>query len=509
MKKKLLIVALLLVYFLTTRAQTSCATALDLPIDATTTVGELTGTYVSNCFVNDPTELATAANWYKFTAMANGVIRINTNLDANDGVNYSDDTRISVYTGTCTSLTCLAASDDINTNNGNYLTDFFFQVTNGQTYYVAFDNNWTVEDVPTGFQVEVSFNGCYPTTGGFGFVNEPTTTTATISWTTAINSPVGYEVLYGPTGFDPDSEGTTIISLTTPQVALTNLTSGTTYDIYVRTKCSDDSFSFWFGPVNFDTMYDAATIPYSYGFESMNGGGWSILTTKAEGSPWKIGVSGDFETVQPHVGDVYAYAGAIPADSDAWLFSRKLNLIQGTTYTLSFYARKAALAGAGNVNNLKIAVGNDVTAAAQFTIQSFGDYTNEDYTLESYNFTVPATGVYYIGFNYTAPAHAQTNYGLLVIDDVTVDVSAGLNDALIAKLAVSPNPTNGVVNISNSENILINGVTVTDLNGRTVKSSKFDGTSNAQVNISDLASGMYMMTISSDNGTAVKKIIKN
>ena len=507
MKKNLLIGAFLLGSFLTAKAQTSCATALDLPFGATTTVGELTGTYVSNCFAGDPDEMATAANWYKFTATSNGVVRINTNLDINDGVVYSNDTRVSVYTGTCAALTCFTASDDVNVNAGIFLTDFFVQVTNGQTYYVAFDNNWAEEDVPTGFQVEVDFSECYPTAGGFAFVNDPTTTTAAISWTAAINSPVGYEVLYGPTGFDPESEGTTIQNLTTPQVSFSDLTSGTTYDLYVRTKCSDDSFSFLVGPVSFDTLYEVATVPYSYGFETANGGGWSTLLTDPDGSPWGVALGNS--NADPHEGDFYANVGAYGAPSDSWLFSRAVNLTQGTNYTLSFYAMKAALVGEGNVNNLTVAVGNDVTAEAQVTIHSFGDYTNEDYTLESYNFTVPTTGVYYIGFNYTAPAHASTNYGLLVIDDVTVDVSAGLNDALISKLAVSPNPTNGVVNISNSENILINGVTVTDLNGRTVKSSKFDGTSNAQVNISDLASGMYMMTISSDNGTAVKKIIKN
>ena len=502
MKKNLLIGAFLLGSFLTAKAQTSCATALDLPVGSITTVGDITGTYVDNCFADDPNEGATAANWYKYTATANGILRVNTNLEVNDGDAYSDDTRISVFTGACASLTCYAALDDVDATN--YLTDIAFQVLNGQTYYIAFDNNW--EEM--GFQVEATFTevSCFSVTGGFTYSGTPTTSEVTISWTAALNSPVGYEVLWGATGFDPETEGTLIENLTTPQATFSGLTAATTYDMYVRTNCGDDNFSTWVGPVSFETPFAPATVPYSYGFEDENGGGWStLLVTGAGWTP----AAGD-DTVPAHTGDVLSYAIGAGVASDYWLFSRAINLTQGTTYAVSYYAARFAIAGAGNVNNLKVTVGNDTTVAAQTTtVQTLDNYSEDDYVLQTSNFTVPTTGVYYIGFNYTAPAQVQTNYGLIALDDITVDVSAGLNDALIAKLAVSPNPTNGVVNISNSENILINGVTVTDLNGRTVKSSKFDGTSNAQVNISDLASGMYMMTISSDNGTAVKKIIKN
>ena len=47
-----------------------------------------------------------------------------------------------------------------------------------------------------------------------------------------------------------------------------------------------------------------------------------------------------------------------------------------------------------------------------------------------------------------------------------------------------------------------------DINGRTVKSLKVDSLTNAQVNISDLAQGIYTVKISSENGSATKKIVK-
>lgn len=103
-----------------------------------------------------------------------------------------------------------------------------------------------------------------------------------------------------------------------------------------------------------------------------------------------------------------------------------------------------------------------------------------------------------------------TDQFFIALDDVVVTEGvAGVENHLTSALSVYPNPANNVVTISNNENILMNNVTVTDLNGRTVKSISFAGVSEAQVNVSDLASGVYMMKISSDKGSVTKKIMKN
>lgn len=97
----------------------------------------------------------------------------------------------------------------------------------------------------------------------------------------------------------------------------------------------------------------------------------------------------------------------------------------------------------------------------------------------------------------------------ITIDNVVIDGSetAGVNENILANLSVYPNPTSDVVNVS--VDALVSNVAIADLNGRTVKTVKFDGVSNASVNVSDLASGVYMMTVSSDKGTTTKKIVKN
>ena len=79
---------------------------------------------------------------------------------------------------------------------------------------------------------------------------------------------------------------------------------------------------------------------------------------------------------------------------------------------------------------------------------------------------------------------------------------------LTVGLNVYPNPTTDVVNVT-LENKSINSVSISDLNGRIVKSKDYKNVSNVSMNVSDLAAGVYMMSITSDSGTATKKIIKN
>jgi hypothetical protein len=74
-------------------------------------------------------------------------------------------------------------------------------------------------------------------------------------------------------------------------------------------------------------------------------------------------------------------------------------------------------------------------------------------------------------------------------------------------LRVSPNPAKDIVTISNPAT-LFNNVEVIDINGRVVKSVTPNAIDTAQINISDLSSGVYLLKIVSDKGTVTKKIVK-
>lgn len=70
---------------------------------------------------------------------------------------------------------------------------------------------------------------------------------------------------------------------------------------------------------------------------------------------------------------------------------------------------------------------------------------------------------------------------------------------------VYPNPAKDVLNITNSNNVDIKNISITDLNGRVVKSQVASFT---QINVSDLNAGVYFLTIEASEGKTTKKFIK-
>ncbi len=120
------------------------------------------------------------------------------------------------------------------------------------------------------------------------------------------------------------------------------------------------------------------------------------------------------------------------------------------------------------------------------------------------------------GTTTVAPIVTNTSAATILIDNFVTRASA--TDTLLetdsfnlaaSKFSVSPNPANDFITVTNSDNILVSGISITDLNGRVVKQNNYTNVSDIQVNVSDLASGMYMMNISSDKGYVTKKIVKN
>ncbi|KGO86178.1 hypothetical protein Q765_12760 [Flavobacterium rivuli WB 3.3-2 = DSM 21788] len=96
------------------------------------------------------------------------------------------------------------------------------------------------------------------------------------------------------------------------------------------------------------------------------------------------------------------------------------------------------------------------------------------------------------------------------VDDISVVTeTAGLHKAIATTFSVSPNPASTVINITNNNNALVNSISVTDLNGRVIKTNQFTGVANAELNIADLSAGIYMLNITSNQGTVTKKVVKN
>lgn len=94
----------------------------------------------------------------------------------------------------------------------------------------------------------------------------------------------------------------------------------------------------------------------------------------------------------------------------------------------------------------------------------------------------------------------------IIFDNLTVRATAtegllNVRELTDSTFSVSPNPATDIVTITSNETL--NSVELFDVNGRTVLVSKGAN----QINISDLSSGIYMMKISTNNGSTTKKII--
>lgn len=87
---------------------------------------------------------------------------------------------------------------------------------------------------------------------------------------------------------------------------------------------------------------------------------------------------------------------------------------------------------------------------------------------------------------------------------VNLGPTASVNDVFASKVSIYPNPANEFVTISSS--VEINKIEVYNLLGKKVSSSS--SLINNTLDISNLSKGMYLLKLTSEEGTATKKIVK-
>ncbi|RYY88778.1 MAG: T9SS type B sorting domain-containing protein [Chitinophagaceae bacterium] len=99
---------------------------------------------------------------------------------------------------------------------------------------------------------------------------------ATIAWT-AGGSETAWQIIVLAAGSTPPNAASTGWVAATNPFTLTGLTSGTSYDVYVRGVCSGTDISTWAGPLNFNTSICPAAQQCLYSFTMTDsfGDGWN------------------------------------------------------------------------------------------------------------------------------------------------------------------------------------------------------------------------------------------
>ncbi|MCK7589951.1 T9SS type A sorting domain-containing protein [Subsaxibacter sp. CAU 1640] len=80
-----------------------------------------------------------------------------------------------------------------------------------------------------------------------------------------------------------------------------------------------------------------------------------------------------------------------------------------------------------------------------------------------------------------------------------------IDDYSVSNVSISPNPTSDIINIDLHPSNTLHSVEIYSLTGQLV----FKGKNELTLNIGHLNSGVYMLQVKTDNGTASKKLIKS
>jgi DNA-binding beta-propeller fold protein YncE len=84
------------------------------------------------------------------------------------------------------------------------------------------------------------------------------------------------------------------------------------------------------------------------------------------------------------------------------------------------------------------------------------------------------------------------------------------NISQIDLFKIYPNPATAIISIQNNSNFELEGIRIYDINGRLVAHHiAEDNNSNQTINVSDLASGIYMLHIYNNQAITIKRLIKN
>jgi len=475
----------------------ACSSATALTANGTSTVGSIAGTYFAACPTGTPSPAPTNGVWYSFTPTSNGSVTVSSDLSQNNGIAKRNETRLSIYTGTCGTLTCVGGSDDVSTTN--YLSTVTLNVTAGTTYYVQWDNAWvSTAQAALGFDFTYTFTSCLPPTALN--ISTLTTTNATLTWTAPTPAPSSYNIEYGAIGF-VQGTGTTV-STTTPSYSFPTQPAGSNISFYIRSNCGASQGS-WLGPYS---IFLAKEPPYSNNFD--------VAANRADGfvagTGWALAVDDPTSTPpvvlsQSATGFYYSNTSTT-AVANAQLYSRPMNLTANANNSISFYTRAYAFTAGQSPAPMTLKIYRNTTRSLTGATQIGTAVTvnGTTHVQQTVPFTVPTTGIYYLIFSNESAA-STPNTTALIFDTFSITSGIlGIKEDLIFdnKISLYPNPTSDILNVKT--NSKINSVSVVDVTGKKVN-VKLDGN---KIDVKTLPAGTYLINVETKDGISTEKFIK-
>ena len=254
----------------------------------------------------------------------------------------------------------------------------------------------------------------------------------------------------------------------------------------------------------------AQTVVWSDNFDDEDISDWTLHDEDGDGANW-----GDSFFITDSEGNpatpvslISRSWSGVPMTPDNWAVSPQVDLTTATTGIVLLNWKVLAAAADWDQENYSVYVGTSTNIAdmTQVFTETYDDPNNEGTQYDrSEDISSFAGQIVYIAFRH----HNSTDMDFISIDDVEVVHDTDSSTENFAKLGLNvfPNPVSDIVNITSPE-ANIEMVTITDLNGRTVKSINFNNVAETTIDASDLASGIYLMNITANGTVGTQKIVK-
>ena len=209
------------------------------------------------------------------------------------------------------------------------------------------------------------------------------------------------------------------------------------------------------------------------------------------------------ENWDPYSGEKYIMAWAsVDVQNSDWLITPAITL-GNSDNVVEFYVKALSHIYSPEEYEFYVYEGTGVPSTTDFSWEDSnlidGD---EGWRKDSYNLDAYAGKTVRIAIRY----NSNDMYGLLVDDFKVTTGSLGVSDLSAKASSVYPNPVVDTfsVDLSSKFNASNLTVTITDLSGKTVKTFAAADS----YNVSDLAKGVYLVTITDGKNTETKKIVK-
>ena len=242
------------------------------------------------------------------------------------------------------------------------------------------------------------------------------------------------------------------------------------------------------------------SFPFTEDFEGSNFDCWTTIDADGDGYGWDLpatysdpyGHNNSYSFLSSN-----SYINGLGAlNPDNWVFTPAMQIPADGDFVLAWFERGMDEDYADEYYAVYVTTSPSVTQADPiYQGYATGEWIRNIISLSEY-----AGQTVYIGFRH----YNVTDMFVLQIDDIFVGSSddlVGIRGTEETAVNLYPNPTTGNITVDGEG---IRSIEVLDLNGRTVKRTNQAGL----VDLSDVANGVYMVRIITDNGFTLKKVVK-